>query len=118
MIGMVAEVQPGRWPEHVDEWTLELLDELPEDSLRYELLDGTLLVSPAPAMRHQAAVAELHLVLRAACPADHYCSSPPRIGVRPGAPRCSRTVSGQGDDTVTVAMPFALSVRPADLVPF
>jgi Uma2 family endonuclease len=190
MVGMVAEVQPGRWPEHVDEWTPELLDELPEDSLRYELLDGTLLVSPAPAMRHQAAVAELHLLLRAACPADHYVFFAPadwrpdgrtslepdllvarrdRIGemnivaaltlvvevLSPSSARIDRTLkfsryaeggigqywivdprvpsveiydlvdgsyrltaSGQGDDTVTVAMPFALSVRPADLVPF
>lgn len=72
MVGMVAEVQPGGWPEQVDEWTLELLDRLPVDGLRYELLDGTLLVSPAPSIRHQAAVGEMYMLLRAACPADHF----------------------------------------------
>src|ERR1700712_4307452 len=71
MVGMVAEVQAGQWPEHVGEWTHELLDQLPDDNLRYELLDGTLLVSPAPVVRHQAAVGEMYLLLRGACPADH-----------------------------------------------
>jgi Uma2 family endonuclease len=190
MVGMVAEVQQGRWPEQVGEWSLELLDQLPDDNLRYELLDGTLLVSPAPVVRHQAAVAEMHLLLRAACPADHYVFFAPtdwrpdgrtslepdllvvrrdRIGeqnivealalvvevLSPSSARIDRTLkfsryaeggigqywivdprvpsveiydlvdgeyrltaSGQGDETVAVSAPFALSVVPVALVPF
>lgn len=73
MVGMVAEVQAHSWPEYVSgEWTVEMLDALPESKLRRELLDGTLLVSPSPVPQHQAAIGELYLLLRAACPADHY----------------------------------------------
>ena len=35
-----------------DWWTVDDLVELPDDGARYELVDGALLVSPAPAPRH------------------------------------------------------------------
>ncbi|MDN5794854.1 MAG: Uma2 family endonuclease [Intrasporangium sp.] len=44
------------------------LDAMPEDGRRYELLDGMLVVTPAPSFRHQRIVGELYPVLRAACP--------------------------------------------------
>ena len=46
------------------------LDAMPDDGHRYELIDGTLIVSPAPSPRHQVVLLELYAVLRAACPAD------------------------------------------------
>lgn len=46
------------------------LENLPEDGHRYELIDGTLLVSPAPRIRHQDAVFNLAVRLRSACPED------------------------------------------------
>jgi Uma2 family endonuclease len=62
----------GVWPDHIDgEWTVDDLETLPDDGLRYELLDGTLIVSPAPVPRHQRAIVRLVLLLSAACPADH-----------------------------------------------
>jgi Uma2 family endonuclease len=49
-------------------WTVADLADLPDDGLRYELVDGTLLVSAAPSKLHQRAVGNLHVLLRAACP--------------------------------------------------
>ncbi|WP_370950222.1 Uma2 family endonuclease [Amycolatopsis sp. cg5] len=48
--------------------TVHDLEGLPDDGRRYELVDGTLLVSPAPGRRHQKASARLYGVLEAACP--------------------------------------------------
>jgi Uma2 family endonuclease len=45
-------------------------DALPDDGRRHELLDGALIVTPAPGDRHQNAVVELIFALRSACPPD------------------------------------------------
>jgi Uma2 family endonuclease len=46
------------------------LEAMPDDGRRHELIDGALLVTPAPGSRHQAVVANLLVVLHAACPPD------------------------------------------------
>lgn len=46
------------------------LDALPDDGLRHELIDGVLVMTPAPGLPHQVMVGELYLVLRAACPPE------------------------------------------------
>ncbi len=45
------------------EWTVDMLDALPDDGKRYEVIDGVLYVTPAPVNRHQYAIAELFLLL-------------------------------------------------------
>ncbi len=49
--------------EHVGPWTVEELFTLPEDGQRHELIDGSLLVSPAPGYPHQRASKRLTIVL-------------------------------------------------------
>lgn len=41
---------------------------LPDDGNRYELIDGTVYVTPPPAWAHQVALGELHVVLHRAAP--------------------------------------------------
>jgi Uma2 family endonuclease len=50
--------------------TVDDLDDLPDDGLRYELDDGMLIVSPAPAIIHGVALSRLTHVLVGACPPD------------------------------------------------
>ena len=41
------------WPRYGERFTIEDLDRMPDDGHRYELLDGTLIVSPAPGLPHR-----------------------------------------------------------------
>lgn len=50
--------------------TRDDLDAMPDDGHRYELIDGILVVSPVPRIRHQDVVAEVYVLLRAACPVE------------------------------------------------
>lgn len=51
-------------------WTLDDLMALPEDGRRYELIDGSLHVSPPPVPRHQVVATAMLRLLHAAAPAD------------------------------------------------
>ncbi len=51
---MSTVVPPHRYP-----WQFEELAELPEDDRRYEVVDGTLVVTPPPGQLHQAVGADL-----------------------------------------------------------
>ena len=48
---------------HTD-WTVDMVDALPDDGQRYELIDGELYLTPAPAEVHQLIVGELYVRLR------------------------------------------------------
>lgn len=54
-------IEPGRF-------TLADLDALPENGLRFELIDGVLLSTPPPLAAHQTAVLELLFKLHERCP--------------------------------------------------
>ena len=51
-----------------DEWTVEDLVALPDDGRRYEIVDGSLVVSPAPGIRHEVVVEAVKQVLRQSLP--------------------------------------------------
>jgi Uma2 family endonuclease len=50
--------------------TVADLESMPDDGHRYELIDGALIVTPAPNVRHQMVSGELYTLLRAGAPAD------------------------------------------------
>lgn len=52
-------------------FTVRDLQGMPQDGRRYELIDGTLIVSPAPGRRHQLIGYRLFGVLDAACPPEY-----------------------------------------------
>lgn len=53
-----------------DAFTRADLDALPDDGRRHELIDGILVVSPAPSLAHQRALASLFRVVDRACPPE------------------------------------------------
>jgi Uma2 family endonuclease len=55
---------------HAGSYTLADLEAMPDDCQRYELIDGALLVSAAPAPLHQRAAQRLCSLLEAAAPPD------------------------------------------------
>ena len=56
--------------EHTGPLTFADLQQFPDDGLRYEIVDGVLLVTPAPNTAHQTCVANLIVILTAAVPPD------------------------------------------------
>jgi Uma2 family endonuclease len=57
-------------PRESRDWTVDDLDALPDDGLQYELLDGILLVTPAPVPLHQRVARGLFRLLDDRCPDD------------------------------------------------
>jgi Uma2 family endonuclease len=65
-LGRVSLPYPRR-AEHImgmpavqDHWTVDMLDALPDDGQRYEIIDGELFVTPAPSDVHQLVLGEFH----------------------------------------------------------
>ncbi|WP_410612052.1 Uma2 family endonuclease [Amycolatopsis sp. lyj-109] len=59
-----------QYPTGSGPMTVRDLEEMPDDGRRYELVDGTLLVTPAPGFRHQKIAYRLYGVLEDACPLE------------------------------------------------
>lgn len=51
-------------PAVANDWTAEMVRALPDDGIRYEVVDGELLVTPAPQLPHQSVVGELFARVR------------------------------------------------------
>jgi Uma2 family endonuclease len=86
------------WPDYGERFTIADLDRMPDDGHRYELLDGTLIVSPAPGLPHQRVAVVLAMLLEQACPADLVVF--PNVNVRL--------------DTATALEPDLVVARPSD----
>src|SRR5438876_5953385 len=50
-------------PTLIRQWTVDDLQDLPDDGNRYEIIDGALFVTPAPSWSHQRAAFELCRIL-------------------------------------------------------
>lgn len=81
-------------------FTVDDLEAMPDDGNRYELIDGMLVVSPAPGTRHQKVLMKLAVALDAACPAGMHVLPAP-FAVRPS--------------TTTELQPDVLVAREVDL---
>jgi Uma2 family endonuclease len=62
-------------------FTVEDLEDMPDDGFRYELDDGVLIVSPAPSNLHQLVVTRLSVLLSTACPAELLVMSGPGVNI-------------------------------------
>lgn len=67
-MAVMAETPPR--PVEALPFTVDDLDAMPDDGYRRELLDGVLIVSPAPVWAHQEVVRMLAVVVDAALPPD------------------------------------------------
>jgi Uma2 family endonuclease len=54
------ESYPGYWPPSQGAWTYDDYIGLPDNGMRYEVIEGNLYMTPAPRTKHQLAVARLH----------------------------------------------------------
>ncbi len=76
-------------------FTVEDLEAMPDDGNRYELIDGMLIVTPAPGWHHQEMGATAYVELRAECPREL------RVMIAPFALRTARDSEVQPDVLVT-----------------
>src|SRR5882724_11095704 len=78
-------VMPLKAPIRVPTYTTDDLRRLPPDGQRYELLDGFLLVTPAPGVAHQVVLSRLMAALLAYLPegASARATSPGEIEIKP-----------------------------------
>jgi Uma2 family endonuclease len=68
---VMTMTQPLVHPDSFRPWTVEELEQmLVDNGMRYELVDGTLVVSPMPAIPHLRITNELHLLLARQAPDD------------------------------------------------
>lgn len=67
------------WPAAGHPFTVADLDRMPDDGRRYELLDGTLVVSARPGTPHQLAATRLAALLTNSCPDGLYVIAEPAV---------------------------------------
>jgi Uma2 family endonuclease len=76
---MVAMTTTGPWPAAGQLFTVDDLERTPDDGRRYELVDGVLIVSPAPQLPHQLVLTELIVLLHEACPPGLFVVAGPGV---------------------------------------
>jgi Uma2 family endonuclease len=77
MTAALSDMPPGGG------WTTDDLDDLPEDGVRRELLDGVLLVSPSPSSVHQIIAGRLMVALEQSCSAAYIVTQAVEVRINP-----------------------------------
>jgi Uma2 family endonuclease len=88
-VSSLASIPTGR------PFTVDDLEAMPDDGNRYEVIDGMLIVTPAPGWHHQEMTAAVFVDLRAACPREL------RVMIAPFALQTARDSEVQPDVLVT-----------------
>jgi Uma2 family endonuclease len=89
-------------------FTVDDLERMPDDGRRYELLDGVLLVSPAPGTRHQKVVVRLAALLDSACPDDlHVLAAPFAVRPKPDTELQPDVLVARDEDLTEKLLPVA-----------
>jgi Uma2 family endonuclease len=91
---------------HGRPFTVDDLEAMPDDGNRYELIDGMLIVSPAPGRRHQDVAFRLAVLLDETCPVDLH------MIIAPFAVRVSQTTELQPDILVARDSDFTDKLLP------
>lgn len=114
MAGMtIAEA----WPAVSRPFTVYDLDQMPDDGRRYELVDGILIVSPAPSVAHQLVTMAVAVELEGARPKGVRVLPGPEVIVfelRDG--RYEQVAHVAGDEPFAASKPFSAEVIPSRLV--
>src|SRR3954452_1131974 len=97
---------------HVGPWTIDEVAVMPEDGMRHELVEGRLVVSPAPPPPHQNAGQRLIRILEAAAPLEFEAS--PETNIRIGADMFIPDVMVARSESLCA--PGSLYVDPKDVV--
>lgn len=80
---MVHVAVPRRPGHEFDPWTFSDLHDLPYDGWRYEIVDGSLTMTPPPGVRHEFVSAQLLLILSRAVPGSHTVLGPVGLDLHP-----------------------------------
>lgn len=110
MVMAAAALPFGNDVDPLHMWTLEDLARLPDDGRRYEIVDGQLMMSPQPSLRHQAVVTELGSILRSAFGNAYLVYENVGVDIAPTYRSPDLTVFRASAYSAT-----ALSVSPADI---
>ncbi|MFD7153265.1 Uma2 family endonuclease [Kribbella sp. NPDC059898] len=96
---------------HFGPWTTADLAGLPDDGQRYEIIDGSLLVTPAPAPRHQLVAGRLSVFLREAAPAGADVVEGTNVQLNTGRLLVPDVIVAQSAALLTAAV----ALRPEDV---
>jgi Uma2 family endonuclease len=82
---VMTMTEPLTHPAFGQPWTIHDLDRLPNDEMRYEIVDGSLLVSPRSGVRHFRVSGMLRNVLATQAPDDLFVGESGYLSVKGGA---------------------------------